>query len=128
MNRIKKLRVEKKMKQSDLAGMLRVRQTTISNWENEVTEIDKESLFALADFFNVTTDYLLGKSNTPNLEAELDLGGANLYDLIQKGGYIIHEGEKHVFNDLNDENQKTLIRVFKGLVAEQNRKVEKNGG
>ena len=64
-NRIKELRIKKGMKQSELSKVVNVRQTTVSNWENEVTEIDKRSLFALADYFNVTTDYLLGKSNNP---------------------------------------------------------------
>jgi len=66
MKRLKDLRAQRGMKQADLANLLRVRQTTISNWENEVTEIDKQSLFKLAEYFGVTTDYLLGKSDTPN--------------------------------------------------------------
>ena len=66
MNRIKELRASHGLKQSDIASMLNVRQTTVSHWENDVTEIDRQNLFALADYFEVTTDYLLGKSNIPN--------------------------------------------------------------
>ena len=63
MNRIKELRLAKGLKQSELAKIAKVGQTTISNWEREDTEIDKQSLFKLTDFFKVTTDYLLGKSD-----------------------------------------------------------------
>ena len=65
MNRLKKLRRSHGLKQSELAEVVRVKQNTISNWEKEVTEIDKKSLFLLTDYFGVTTDYLLGKTNIP---------------------------------------------------------------
>ena len=59
MNRIKELRVRKGLKQAELAAMVNIKQNTISNWENEVTEIDKESLFKLSEIFNVSIDFLL---------------------------------------------------------------------
>lgn len=57
MIRLKQLRKEQKVTQIELAQMLNVKQTTISNWENEITEIDQQSLFTLADYFNVSVDY-----------------------------------------------------------------------
>ena len=63
MNRIKELRTLRGLKQSELAEVVSVQQSTISNWENEATEIDKDSLFKLVDHFGVTTDYLLGKTD-----------------------------------------------------------------
>lgn len=63
MIRLKQLRKEQKVTQIELAQMLNVKQTTISNWENEITEIDQQSLFTLADYFNVSVDYLLGRDN-----------------------------------------------------------------
>jgi transcriptional regulator with XRE-family HTH domain len=73
MNRIKELRLKRGLKQADLATLVRVKQNTISNWENEVTEIDKQSLVILTNFFNVSADYLLGISDTQdNADKSLD--------------------------------------------------------
>lgn len=55
------LRQDKKMTQRDLAQILHVSVGTISNYENDVHFPDVEKLMELADFFEVTTDYLLGR-------------------------------------------------------------------
>ena len=59
MNRIKELRKEINMTQSELAKKLNVAQNTISNWENESRDIDNESLVKLSEIFEVSTDYIL---------------------------------------------------------------------
>lgn len=53
------LRLDRKMTQKDLAKMLFVSVGTISNYEKGVHFPDIEKLIDLADFFHVTTDYLL---------------------------------------------------------------------
>lgn len=55
------LRKEKNMEQMLLAKVLGVSQQTISRWENNVVEPDIKSLIKIADYFDVTTDYLLGR-------------------------------------------------------------------
>ncbi len=62
MNRLKELRKSKNISQKDLALMLRVAQNTVSNWENGVRDMDSSLVARLADFFQVTTDYLLGRN------------------------------------------------------------------
>ena len=57
------LRQDRKMTQRDLAQILHVSVGTISNYENSVHFPDVEKLMELADFFGVTTDYLLGRSD-----------------------------------------------------------------
>lgn len=66
MNRLAEIRKSKKLNQKDIAKLIKVKQNTISNWENEKTEIDNHSLNILADYFNVSTDYLLGRTDNPN--------------------------------------------------------------
>lgn len=68
MNNIKKLRISKGLKQSDLANLLHVAQTTISNWENDRTEPDFDSLRQMAELFDVSADYLLGQSDVKKKE------------------------------------------------------------
>jgi transcriptional regulator with XRE-family HTH domain len=59
MNRIKDLREDLDMRQIDLAEATGIDQRTISNYETEKTYPDSLSLIKLADFFNVSIDYLL---------------------------------------------------------------------
>ncbi len=59
------LRQDRKLTQRDLAHILHVSVGTISNYENSVHFPDVEKLIELADFFGVTTDYLLGRCESP---------------------------------------------------------------
>lgn len=64
VNRIKELRNVKQIKQIDLCKKLGVTQGALSSWENEKYEPDINSLKKLSEFFNVSIDYLLGRSDT----------------------------------------------------------------
>lgn len=85
MNTIRKLRLERNLKQSDLALILNVKQNTISNWETERTEVDRESTLKLADFFGVTVDYLLGreKPTISNTEKVVDFPKPKIQDEVE---------------------------------------------
>lgn len=60
---IRSLREDNDYKQKDLARMLNVSQNTYSQYENGVIELTAETLIKLADFYNVSVDYLLGRTN-----------------------------------------------------------------
>lgn len=57
------LREERGIYQKELAAILKVSVGTISNYENNVHFPDQEALIQLADYFGVTTDYLLGRTS-----------------------------------------------------------------
>lgn len=59
--RIKELRKSKKMSQSELGKFIGVSQTTVTAWENGRAEPSSSYVAKLATFFNVSTDYLLGR-------------------------------------------------------------------
>lgn len=59
---IKSLREEKKIGQQELAEALNVSRKTISHWETGYSAPSIPQLIALADFFNVTIDELVGRS------------------------------------------------------------------
>lgn len=61
--RLTKLREEKGLTQKKLAKLLNMSNGTISNYENNVHSPDPNTLCRLADFYGVTTDYLLGRTN-----------------------------------------------------------------
>lgn len=61
--RLKKLREQKKLNQTELANLLEVSNGSISKWERGDRQPDYETLEKIADTFNVTIDYLLGRSD-----------------------------------------------------------------
>lgn len=61
--RLKQLRKEKKLSQLRLAIDLDMNQNTISRYENMEREADYETLIRFADYFKVSLDYLLGRSD-----------------------------------------------------------------
>lgn len=68
MNRIKELRVEKNMKQSELAELLHVGRTSVSNYELGIRALDPELINQLCDIFHVSADYLLCRTAMPSAE------------------------------------------------------------
>lgn len=64
MNRLKELRLENGYKsQQDLAAVLFVNQTAVSQWERGVTIPNNQMLIKLSKMYGVSIDYLLGTSN-----------------------------------------------------------------
>lgn len=61
--RIKELRQEKNISQSVLAQKIGVSQKAIDYWERGINEPKATYIVRLADFFDVSTDYLLGREN-----------------------------------------------------------------
>ncbi|MEA4815992.1 hypothetical protein SDC9_196954 [bioreactor metagenome] len=61
--RLKQLREEKNLKQIDIASALEYGGTAISNYELNRTEPCINDLIKLANFFDVSVDYLVGNSN-----------------------------------------------------------------
>ncbi|MBQ7581051.1 MAG: helix-turn-helix transcriptional regulator [Clostridia bacterium] len=60
MYRIRDLREDRDLRQKDVAEAIGVDQRSLSNYETGKTIPDAETIIALADFFHVSTDYLLG--------------------------------------------------------------------
>lgn len=62
MNRIRDLREDRDLRQIDVAAATGIDQKTLSNYETGKTNPDSFAILALARFFGVTTDYLLGEA------------------------------------------------------------------
>lgn len=58
--RLKELRMEKQLSQTQLARVLGVSQSMIARWENDECEPTGTNIVSIANYFGVTTDYLLG--------------------------------------------------------------------
>lgn len=81
---IKNLRTLKGLNQVELAKFLGVTKQSVSNWENENIMPSIDMLIKIAEFFNVTTDYLLGLSEkrTLNTEGLTDLQISHIQEII----------------------------------------------
>ena len=65
--RLKELRKKKKLSQLRLAIDLSTTQNTISRYETGEREPDIEALIKIANYFDVSVDYLLGRTNNPEM-------------------------------------------------------------
>lgn len=62
-NNLKNIRVDRDIKQKDIAKILNVSQNTYSQYETGVIALTAEVLVKLADYYNVSIDYLLDRTN-----------------------------------------------------------------
>ena len=84
---LKELRIEKGKTQAELALALNLARYIISNWEQGRTEPNATQLTMLADYFEVSTDYLLGRSDETGIvrsNANLAPDEAVLLDLYRQ--------------------------------------------
>lgn len=119
MNRIKQLRELNRMNQKELAAFLNISQGSLSNWERGIHDPDNEALILLSQKFNVTTDYLLGKSNTPsNVYTAQNIQNSSL---VQGNGNILNSSINNTGEFSVDESE--IIRIFRLLDAKQRHKL-----
>lgn len=123
-NRLKEQRSIKKISQRNLAEMIGVSQQTIGSWETGRTEPDQVSLNKLADFFGVSTDYLLGrtqdKSNTQILDAVSN--NPELVDFTKE--LIQRESMQLLFKQaksLSDSDIGKIIKIIKAIEDEEDK-------
>lgn len=95
---LKKLRVDKNFTQSDMANVLGITQQAVARWENGKSEPDVTTLGWLANFFHVTTDYLLGR------ESE------SVSEMTREERRLLTD-----YNSLTAEGKQTLLNVLSGL-------------
>ena len=62
---LKELRTDNDIKQKEIASYLNVSQNTYSQYETGVISLTAEILIKLSDFYNVSIDYLLDRTNNP---------------------------------------------------------------
>ena len=70
-NRIKLLREEKKIRQGELAKVLSISPSAVGMYERDEREPNDEITLKLANYFGVSTDYLLGKSDNRNSDVPI---------------------------------------------------------
>ena len=109
-NRIRELRKNMNMSQEALAEVIHTTQQAVSRMENHAYDIPSESLIKMADYFNVTTDYILGVSDTKrdyNGQYRMNQEMDKFYDIVLR------------YQKLSEINQKTLRCILERLEQAQ---------
>lgn len=122
--RLRLLRQHLKLTQKKVAEKLNLNNVTYAHYELSKREPDHETLIKIANFFNVTTDYLLGLSNSPHktpLNTIKALGSAqnieqsHNQDILQKT--VDKYGAEHLFTLTIIGNDLAPFFVDKDLVS-----------
>lgn len=80
--RLKKLRKDNNLTQKELAKVLNIKNNTLSQYENGINEPNDEIKIKIADYFDVTIDYLLGRTNNKHESKLTDEEADQLADEI----------------------------------------------
>ena len=80
--KLKELRTKKGVTISQLCDELQMNQNTYAKYERNERDVSTETLSKLADFYGVTTDYLLGREPAPNPFADLGLSAASEQEML----------------------------------------------
>lgn len=111
MNKLKQLRLENGISQKDLAKHLNVGESTISMWENNQREMDYKTLISISSYFNVSVDYLLGKTNIKN--------DINTSDISLDEFEVAFHGE---VKDLSDDAKEKVLEYARLLKMKEDSK------
>ena len=95
-DRLKELRKSNKLTQEELGKILGVGKTTISMYETNNSTPNDEIKLKIADYFNISLDYLLGKTEIKN------------YDQIEKEERTIALHSDYSYDELPDEARKEI--------------------
>jgi len=109
--RLKQIRQESGISQRELAHILGISRTCLSNYETGARQPDRELLNQIAEHFNVLTDYLIENTSASILELSEDEAQTFLYlkSYVQKRGTTLD------LYALNARNRTALLRYYAHL-------------
>lgn len=119
--RIRSLREEKGFTQQGLADSLHVKRETINMWENGFRDLKTGSVVLLADFFDVSADYLLGRTDckSPDMDMQAVCKKTGLWpDAVDKLIAIQKEDKNIIYGTdleellISDELPKEVFEAF----------------
>lgn len=116
--RVKKLRIENKLTQKELADKIGTSHSTLSKIESGFKEnADKKVLLRIADLFDVSIDYLFGKTKSPDIhDAEEEFASRLELDLsddeLLRRFAINFDGR-----ELTEEEAKTALAVLRAMFS-----------
>lgn len=120
-DRLKYVRESLEIKQKDAALKLQINNKTLSNYENNVSSPDPNTIRLLCEFYQVSSDYLLGlsdhKEGNRNSYEEDSVNYIPLTREPSSNFHVVNENEQKIPLDLTEDDFKT-IRYYKRLNEE----------
>lgn len=116
MNRIKELRTENETKQKDLAKALNLTQQTISLYESNSREPDIKTIKLIANYFNVSIDYLLKETNVRNRYDEKETNIINKHNEKEKLLILFEKELIKIGYDLSETSLESKIEIIISLL------------
>lgn len=116
-DRIKELRLSKNKTLRALAEDLYISYSTIAGWEGRRNTAPQDMLLKLAEYFNVSTDYLLGKTDDPRPFPVEDT--RTIDEKLQDSdfAYALYEGSK----ELSDAEKEEILNLFEYVKSKHKR-------
>lgn len=102
--RLKELRNAASLSQDELGNALGLSKSSISNYEKGYRQPDMATLHSIADYFNVTVDYLIGRSALPT------------FKVSPKEEILLQ-----VYRSLPEDKRYLLLELFRALLPFQNK-------
>ena len=96
--RLKNLRIDNGYTQKEIAEKLGTSQPSYQNWEKGTRKPSRITLQKIAIFFNVSTDYLLGKTDIPDPDSDIDLDSA-IDNSVAYDGTPITDNDREIIKD-----------------------------
>ena len=115
-NTLKKLRSKTHRTQKEIAKALGVAPTTYASWEQGKREPDQAATIRIADYFDVTLDYLYGRNETPQWAKQKDT--IDLKSFLDKN--LV--GAFYDGNELTDEQRDKLKIALTQIFWDQRKK------
>jgi transcriptional regulator with XRE-family HTH domain len=114
--RLKQLRKQKSVYQKEVAKFLGVALTTYAAYEQGTANPSLEILSLIGDYFDVSTDYLLGKSNIKHTQSESDF----LKEVEVNGIEFLIDKYNLTLGDhsMTQDETRTLVKIIKAFMDE----------
>lgn len=111
-DRLKELREEREILSKDFAKIMNVEPSTVTNWEKGNRFPKEDVLIKLADYFDVSVDYLLGrtneKNNIKNIKIDKQISEITLGERVDS--YLRENGINP--DEMTEEQRKDIAEQF----------------
>lgn len=128
-SRLKQLRKNLNKTQEEVAAGLGVTRGAYSHFENDRNEPDSDTIRNLADYFNVSTDYLLGRTDDPIPVRNLDQDLYDEHDYAKELEAFMEDEELRIefmdYKDWPEEDKRNLLYYLEGQRARREKNQNK---
>lgn len=109
--RLKSLMADKKINNKELANLLGVSAQAISQFKNEIALPNVDNMIKLADYFNVSLDYLLGRTKAKTTDINIrDI--CEYLNITEECVRQLHNNKENYLNSIVDNFSNKLKSMF----------------